>query len=110
MRYEQEKNTLTGEDSRYLLGDGTFRFACHSGLACFTRCCHNADMYLYPYDIIRLKQRLGITSEEFLTRYTITAFRENPYFPNVMLKMSDRPGNPCSFLSKNGCTVYEDRP
>jgi Fe-S-cluster containining protein len=98
------------EDSRYLLGDGTFRFACHSGVACFTRCCRNADMYLYPYDIIRLKQRLGMTSEEFLIRHTITALRENPNFPNVMLKMSDHPGSPCSFLSDNGCTVYEDRP
>ena len=100
----------SGEHKRYFLEDGTFRFACHSGVACFTRCCHNADMYLYPYDIIRLKRRLGLTSEEFLTRHTITAIRENPYFPNVMLKMSDRPDRPCSFLSKDGCAVYEDRP
>ena len=103
----QPKNAVS---SRYLLGDGTFRFACHSGVACFTRCCHNADMYLYPYDIIRLKQRLGLTSGEFLMQHTITAFRENPYFPNVMLKMSDNPDSPCSFLSPDGCTVYEDRP
>jgi Fe-S-cluster containining protein len=99
-----------GDTSRYLLGDGTFRFACHSGVACFTRCCHNADMYLYPYDIIRLKQRLGLTSAELLVQHTVTAFRENPYFPNVMLKMSGLPGSPCPFLSPNGCTVYEDRP
>jgi hypothetical protein len=55
-------------------------------------------MYLYPYDIIRLKQRLGMTSEECLMQHTITAFRENPYFPNVMLKMSDLQDSPCSFL------------
>ncbi len=106
----QNKNIPTGENARYFLGDGTFRFACHSAVACFTRCCHSADMYLYPYDIIRLKQRLGMTSEKFLARHTITALRENPYFPNVMLKMSDLPGRPCSFLSQNGCTVYQDRP
>ena len=106
-----DKNcTPNSVNSRYLVGDSTFRFDCHRGVACFTRCCHNADMYLYPYDIICLKQRLGLTSEEFLMLHTITAFRENPYFPNVMLKMSDRPGGPCSFLSKDGCTVYEDRP
>ena len=99
-----------GAANRYLIDGGTFRFACHSGVKCFGRCCHNADMYLYPYDIIRLKQCLGLTSEEFLTRHTVTALRENPYFPNVMLKMSDRPGNPCSFLAPRGCTVYEDRP
>ena len=106
----EKRNTPVGDTSRYLLGDGTFRFACHSGVACYTRCCHNADMYLHPYDIIRLKQRLGMTSEEFLMQHTITAFRENPCFPNVMLKMSDLPDSPCSFLSENGCTVYEDRP
>ncbi len=99
-----------GENTRFLLGDGKFQFACHSGVACYTRCCHNADMYLYPYDIIRLKDRLGLTSEEFLAQHTITAIRENPYFPNVMLKMSDKPGHPCSFLSHNGCGVYPDRP
>ena len=106
----ENSGTPAGDNSRYLLGDGTFRFACHSGVACFTRCCHNADMYLYPLDIIRLKDRLGMTSGEFLARHTFTAFRENPSFPNVMLKMTDRPGNPCSFLSQDGCTVYEARP
>jgi Fe-S-cluster containining protein len=106
----ENKNIRLGETDRYLLGDGTFRFGCHSGVACFTRCCRDADMYLYPYDIVRLKNCLDMTSEEFLSRYTTTAFRENPYFPNVMLKMSDRPGKPCSFLFDDGCTVYEDRP
>ena len=57
----EKRNTPVGDTSRYLLGDGTFRFACHSGVACYTRCCHNADMYLYPYDIIQLKQHLGMT-------------------------------------------------
>ncbi|WP_373500252.1 YkgJ family cysteine cluster protein [Desulfococcus sp.] len=105
------KNDIpTEENTRRLDENGTFRFACHSGVACFTRCCHDADMYLYPYDIIRLKRRLGMTSAEFLAAHTLTAFRENPQFPSVMLQMSDRPGKPCSFLSEDGCAVYEDRP
>ncbi len=94
----EKRNTPVGDTSRYLLGNGTFRFACHSAVACFTRCCRNADMYLYPFDIIRLKQRLGLTSAEFLMQHTLTAFRENPYFPNVMLKMSDLPGPPLFFF------------
>ncbi len=98
------------ETRRTLLGNNTFSFACNETIPCFTKCCHNADMFLYPYDIIRLKQNLGMTSEEFLVKHTITAFRDNPFFPSVMLKMSDDQGHPCSFLTKKGCTVYEDRP
>jgi Fe-S-cluster containining protein len=99
------------EASRCILGkNDTFRFGCHPEVACFTRCCRNADMYLYPCDILRLKKRLDMTSEAFLARHTLTAIRENPYFPNVMLKMSDRPDKACSFLTGDGCSVYEDRP
>ncbi len=67
-------------------------------------------MYLYPYDIIRLKNRLGLSSEQFLDQHTTIAFRDNPYFPSVMLKMSDRRDKSCSFLDTGGCSVYADRP
>lgn len=95
---------------RYLLGNDHFQFECHAGVACYTRCCHDADMYLYPHDIIRLKNCLKLTSEDFLARHTLTALRDTPYFPNVMLKMSDAKGHPCTFLSEHGCSVYSDRP
>lgn len=87
-----------------------FQFACHPGVSCFTRCCRNTDMYLYPYDIIRLKTRLGINSNEFLEQHTSAFIRENLYFPNVTLKMSEREDKACPFLTDEGCTVYEDRP
>jgi len=67
-------------------------------------------MYLYPYDIIRMKNRLGISSERFLEQYTLTAFRDNPYFPSLMLKMSDENEKSCPFLNPKGCALYEDRP
>ncbi len=95
---------------RILLDDQTFRFACDPGAPCFTRCCRDADMYLYPYDIIRLKTRLGMSSDDVLKRHTISAFRDNPYFPSFMLAMSDAEGRPCPFLSDEGCGVYPDRP
>jgi Fe-S-cluster containining protein len=88
----------------------TFEFACHSGVSCFTRCCRDTDMYLYPYDIIRLKTKLGLTSEEFINRHTVVAIRDNPSFPHVMLKMSDAEDKACPFLTDDGCSVYEDRP
>lgn len=96
--------------NRKLLEGESFIFECHPGTDCFTRCCRNADMYLYPYDIIRLKRRLSLRSEQFLEQHTAIAFRDNPYFPSVMLKMSDREDKACPFLSSKGCRVYEDRP
>ena len=86
------------------------RFDCHPGVPCFTRCCKDADMYLYPYDIIRMKNRLGIPSDQFLREYVNQAIRDNPYFPSLMLKMSDDEEKTCPFLSDKGCTIYEDRP
>ena len=102
------KTHVTSE--RFLLAGGTFRFACHSGVPCFTRCCRDADMYLYPYDIVRWTQALNMSAEELMASHTITAFRDNPYFPHVMLKMSTGEGRPCPFLSPDGGRVYEDRP
>lgn len=87
-----------------------FYFDCSPEVPCFTRCCLNPDMYLYPYDIIRLKNRLDMDSESFLDAHTYTAVRDNPYFPHVMLKMAETEKKPCPFLTSGGCTVYEDRP
>ncbi|MCP4690089.1 MAG: YkgJ family cysteine cluster protein [Desulfobacterales bacterium] len=95
---------------RILLDDQTFRFSCAPDVPCFTRCCRDADMYLYPYDIIRLKNRLGLSSDAFLKQHTISALRDNPHFPSLMLRMSDADGRPCPFLSDEGCRVYPDRP
>ncbi len=93
-----------------LQASDAFEFACHPGVACFTQCCRDTDMYLYPYDIVRLKTKLGITSEAFIAQHTVVAIRDNPHFPHVMLKMSDSEDRACPFLTPYGCTVYEDRP
>ncbi len=105
-------NVFYGQISgnRKLITEETIRFDCHSGVACFTRCCKDADMYLYPYDIIRMKNGFGISSERFLEQYSIQAIRDNPYFPSLMLKMSDDEEKSCPFLSPEGCTIYKDRP
>jgi Fe-S-cluster containining protein len=67
-------------------------------------------MLLYPYDIIRIKNRLNLDSEQFLLQYTTSALRENPHFPSLMLKMTDTHPHACPFLSGEGCRIYEDRP
>jgi Fe-S-cluster containining protein len=77
---------------------------------CYTNCCRKLDLILYPYDIIRLKNRLGITSEEFMRSHTRLGPSSHPFFPAVMLLMSDNEEYTCPFLDTSGCKVYEDRP
>lgn len=92
------------------LGNKEFKFDCHPGVECFTRCCRNVDLILYPFDIVKLKKNLGIDSAEFLRSYTYLQSGENPYFPTVKLKLNEDPEKACPFLQKSGCTVYEARP
>ncbi len=92
------------------LGSSSFRFACHAGVSCYTQCCRKLDLFLYPYDVIRLKNRLAISSEAFLERYAGVVRGQNPFFPAVMLRMADNEEHTCPFLAEQGCTVYEDRP
>ena len=91
------------------LGDQSFNFSCHDGVACFTRCCKNVEMFLFPYDIVRLKNTVNIDSGKFIKKYTRLEVGGNPYFPSVMLKLKEENGW-CPFLSVQGCTVYNDRP
>jgi hypothetical protein len=86
-----------------------FRFACHEGLSCFNQCCRNLNLFLYPYDVLRLKNRLGISAAEFLDRYVDVVMREGSYFPDVLLTMSETTEKTCPFLTDGGCAVYTDR-
>ncbi len=107
------QNQHTGRTSpggRQPLGNRTFKFLCDPQVECFNRCCHNPDLELYPYDIVRLCGRLGVLSGEFLEQYTYNAMRSNPHFPSVMLKMRDNKAHACPFLKEKGCSVYQDRP
>ena len=88
----------------------TFLFQCHSGLSCFNRCCRNLNLFLYPYDVIRLKHRLNIPSDRFLDEYVDVVMRRGNHFPDVLLKMSETEEKTCPFLTSAGCDVYSDRP
>ena len=90
----------------------TFSFRCHKDISCFTKCCHGINIMLTPYDIVRLKNRLQMTSDEFLAVYTTPQVLEKTDLPVVTLKMlDDVEGEPaCPFVREDGCLVYSDRP
>ena len=90
-------------------GDAVIQFRCHKGIDCFNACCKNIDISLTPYDIIRLKKRLGMTSGEFLVKYTYPYEMEKDGIAGVKLKPVEN-GTACQFMTDEGCSVYEDRP
>ena len=91
--------------------DGTkeIRFQCRKGIACWNACCNNIDISLTPYDILRLKQRFGIGSGEFLQKYTMPYEMERDGIAGVKLRPVEN-GTACQFMTAEGCSVYEDRP
>lgn len=89
--------------------DENIQFRCHKDIACFNECCKRIDITLTPYDILRLKTKLGLSSAEFLGQYTLPYEMDSHSMPGVKIKTAD--DNPaCPFLSETGCSVYEDRP
>lgn len=109
MRYIETKD-LTSVRGRVLEETDTFSFKCHSGVSCFNLCCRNLNLFLYPYDVIRLKNNLGMSSEKFIELYTDVVQRQGSYFPDVLLRMADNSEKTCPFLTDSGCRVYPDRP
>ena len=92
-----------------LSGDSKIKFRCYKGISCFNACCQNIDITLTPYDILRLKQRLDITTDEFLPKYTVPFEMDAEGTPGIKLNPVDN-GTACRFLTEEGCSVYEDRP
>lgn len=90
--------------------DSKFTFKCNKDIACFNKCCQHTDMLLTPYDIIRIKKRLGISSSEFLDKYTYTHIDEQSSHPFAVLTMNDDEAGKCCFSTPEGCGIYEDRP
>lgn len=89
--------------------EDTFQFQCHQGIACFNKCCKSIDIILSPYDILRLKHRLGIDSRELLSTYSVPFKMDSHGMPGVKLRTKDNTTE-CLFLTDDGCSVYADRP
>ena len=107
--FERFKEAILREYPR-LSPESKFRFSCHKGLSCFTRCCGDVNIFLTPYDVLRLKRALSLSSGEFLENYTLPPILADQKLPLVLLKMEDDDRKSCPFVTSEGCTVYEDRP
>ena len=88
MKYIDAENLDRVPGRRLTAGD-TFRFRCHPQIACFNRCCRNLNLFLYPYDVMRLKNCLQIDSDEFIEQHVDVVLREGHYFPEVLLRMAE---------------------
>ncbi len=86
-----------------------FHFACHDALPCFTQCCRDVNIYLTPYDVLRLRKFLAIGSYELLSTYTRSFLAKDANIPVVQLLMDPKTLY-CPFVTEEGCRVYEDRP
>jgi len=97
------------EPKKYTM-DSRFTFACNKGMKCYTHCCSAINIILTPYDIIRMKNRLGLTSDQFLAVYTKPEMLSRTKLPVAVLKMLDDENQNCPFITPEGCAIYEDRP
>ena len=107
MKTPEEDSRPAPED--LLEKESKIRFQCRPGLSCFTSCCRDVNIFLTPYDILRMKNRLGIPSDEFLEKYTKTLLPPGGGIPVVQLKMRQEDKR-CPFVTDEGCSIYEDRP
>jgi Fe-S-cluster containining protein len=89
----------------------TFGFACYKSIECFNKCCADVNILLTPFDVLRMKKRLGMDSGVFLDKYTILPIGPKQKLPIPILRMAEDDRKRCPFVdSAIGCTIYEDRP
>ena len=88
---------------------GRFKFSCHNGLSCFKTCCADINIFLTPYDLLRMRWATGLSSGEFLEKYTIPLVADEG-LPLVVLKMTEDENKSCPFIAAHGCEIFEDRP
>ena len=85
----KNKPATTGKQRQRMDSEHLFHFNCSPGVLCFTQCCQDITIVLTPYDVLRLKGGLRISSDEFLEKYTIIIPKEKALIPLVILEMNE---------------------
>jgi len=94
---------------RNLKLEDKFTFSCHDQLACFKKCCRDINIFLTPYDVLRMRKKMQISSGDFLNKHTHVLKSPHSGFPVVILKMRED-DLVCPFITDKGCQVYDVRP
>jgi Fe-S-cluster containining protein len=97
-------------DIEEVFPDRPFVFSCGPSVSCFNRCCRELNQFLTPYDILRLRQGLKVSSGEFLVRYGSVHDGPETGLPVVSFRTDASSGHRCPLVSEQGCRVYADRP
>ncbi len=85
-------------------------FSCNPENECFNNCCRDLYQTLTPYDVLRLKKNLGMTSQDFLKKFTSRHHGPESGLPVVGFKPNPETAHECPFVTPEGCSVYKDRP
>ncbi len=85
-------------------------FSCSPENECFNDCCRDLHQTLTPYDILRLRKNLGMTSQAFIKKYTSLHLGPESGLPVLGFKPNPETGHACPFVTPKGCSVYNDRP
>lgn len=98
------------EDMKPVHENDPMAFFCGPENPCFNECCRDLNQALTPYDILRLKRNLGLSSPNFLHTYTSRHPGPQSGLPVVCFKPNPATGHACPFVTETGCSVYPDRP
>jgi uncharacterized protein len=98
------------DELRIMEPEDHFCFACHSRVSCFNQCCRDLNQALTPYDLLRLRSHLGLSSRKFLQQYAQIHTGPASGLPIVCLRFDDADDCRCPFVTQSGCRVYAARP
>ena len=86
------------------------KFNCSPDNPCFNQCCRDLNQALTPYDILRMKHAVNLSSGQFLLKYTSRHTGPGSGLPVLTFKPNPATGHACPFVTAQGCSIYADRP